>query len=354
MMKTNDENGEIMTDIWTYLKNCNKNIVLYGTGNGADKILDELERNNISVSGVFASDGFVRERFFRKMRVMSFSEAKENFPDMLVLMCFGSSRPEVLENIKKISAECELLAPDVPVYGDNIFNLSFYEKHIDEVNRVREVLADELSVKTFDNHIKYKLTGKTEYLYECETDKAQESSIISLPENAVFVDLGAYNGDTVREFVEKCPSYSQIYAVEPDKRSFRKLCENTSCLQNISCIRAVIGDSVEDTFFDSKKGRGSHESATGEKIPCVTVDSILDGKKADFIKMDVEGNELKAIFGAEKTIKTHKPKMLVSCYHRSEDLFTLVLEVLQLNPDYKVYMRHLPYIPAWDTSFYFV
>ena len=343
-----------MTDIWTYLKTCNKNIVLYGTGNGADKILDELERNNIAVSGVFASDGFVRERFFRGMRVISFSEAKEKFPDMTVLMCFGSSREEVLDNIRKISSECELLAPDVPVYGDNIFNASFYEKHIDELNAVREILADELSVKTFDNHIKYKLTGKIEFLYTCETSKAEESSIISLPENAVFVDLGAYNGDTVKEFIEKCPSYSQIFAVEPDRRSFRKLNENTVGLENISCIRAVIGDRNEDVFFDSKKGRGSHESAVGELIPCVTVDALLDGKRVDYIKMDVEGNELKAISGAERTIKAYKPKMLVSCYHRSEDLFTLPLKILEINPDYKVYMRHLPYIPAWDTAFYFV
>ncbi len=343
-----------MTDIWTYLKSCKSDIVLYGTGNGADKILDELEKNNIAVSGVFASDGFVRERFFRGMRVISFSEAKEKFPDMTVLMCFGSSRPEVLENIKRISAECELLAPDVPVYGENVFNISFYEKHIEKLNRVREMLADELSVKTFDNHIKYKLTGKIRYLYDCETDKKEESNLISLPENAVFVDLGAYNGDTVKEFTAKCPSYSQIFAVEPDKRSFKKLNENTAELENISCIRAVIGDKNEATFFDSKKGRGSHEASQGEMIPCMTVDTILDGKRADFIKMDVEGNELKAISGAEYTIKTHKPKMLVSCYHRSEDLFTLPLKIWELNPDYRVYMRHLPYIPAWDTAFYFV
>ena len=57
--------------------------------------------------------------------------------------------------------------------------------------------------------------------------------------------------------------------------------------------------------------------------------------------MDVEGNELKAIAGAEKTIKAQKPKMLVSCYHRSEDLFTLPLRISEINPDYKVYMRHL-------------
>ena len=34
------------------------------------QLIDELEKNNIAVSGVFASDGFVRERFFRNMKVL--------------------------------------------------------------------------------------------------------------------------------------------------------------------------------------------------------------------------------------------------------------------------------------------
>ena len=53
-----------MTDIWTKLKTEKKPILLYGTGNGADKILDECEKTGIKISGVFASSGFVRERYF--------------------------------------------------------------------------------------------------------------------------------------------------------------------------------------------------------------------------------------------------------------------------------------------------
>lgn len=343
-----------MTDLWTYLKNCKKNIVLYGTGNGADKILDELEKREISASAVFASDGFIRERFFRGFKVMSFSAIKDMFADFIVLMCFGSNRSEVLENVKKISAECEFYAPDVPVYGENIFDLFFYQRNIDKFNAVRELLADDFSKKTFDMHIQYKITGDIQYLYDCETSKQEESRLIELPENAVFVDLGAYNGDTVKEFIEKCPDYKKIYAVEPDKRSFRKLINNVGQYENIECIRAVIGDKNEETFFSDKKGRGSHEDFSGECVPKKTLDCLLDGEKADFIKIDVEGNELQTIEGARETIKKYKPKMLVSCYHRSEDLFTLVLKIMEINPEYKVYMRHLPYIPAWDSAFYFV
>ena len=109
-------------DLWSYLQTVKKPIVLYGMGNGADKIIDVLKANNIEISGVFATDGFVREKFFHGFKLSSYSELKEKFGEMTVLLCFGSSRPEVLANIKKISAEQELCAPDVPVYGGGRFN----------------------------------------------------------------------------------------------------------------------------------------------------------------------------------------------------------------------------------------
>ena len=58
--------------------------------------------------------------------------------------------------------------------------------------------------------------------------------------------------------------------------------------------------------------------------------------------------------GGENTIKRDKPKMLISAYHKSDDYFVIPLKIHEFNPEYKIYMRHYPYVPAWDTSFYFV
>ena len=58
--------------------------------------------------------------------------------------------------------------------------------------------------------------------------------------------------------------------------------------------------------------------------------------------------------GARDTILRHKPKLCVSAYHRGEDYFAIPEAVLSIRDDYKLYMRHFPYVPAWDTSFYFV
>ena len=82
------------------------------------------------------------------------------------------------------------------------------------------------------------------------------------------------------------------------------------------------------------------------------VDSILDGRACDYIKFDVEGSEAQALQGCRQTIATHAPALLVSCYHRSEDLYALPALVHDLCPDYKLYLRRFRYFPAWDINLY--
>ena len=274
---------------------------------------------------------------------------------MLVLMCFGSAREEVLSNVREIGKENEILAPDVPVYGDNVFSFDFFLENKEKLQLVRQHLSDEKSITTFDRLVHFKLTGDISDLFLCEFDN---DGIFEIAENAVFLDLGAYNGDTATAFYEKHKP-SKIIAVEPDKRNFRKLQENTTHIENIVYVNALISDTDETVFLDNNKGRGAHESEKGKiETQALTIDTIIKKEKLPeteqlVIKFDVEGNELKALDGACETIKKYKPLMFISCYHRSEDYFTLPLKVLELNPDYKICMRHYKGIPAWETEFIF-
>lgn len=341
-------------DLWAVLKNSEKPIVLWGTGNGADIIIDELNRLGIPVSGIFASNGFVRAREFRGFPVMSYEAAAEKFPEMTVLMCFGSDRAEVLGNADFIASRHPFFAPDVPVAGDNIFNRAFYEAHKPELDSVREHLSDERSRLVFDCVINFKLTGDIKYLRLCESED-DIYTILNLPVGVHYLDLGAFTGDTVAHFAECNPQYRHITAVEPDKRNYRKLQENTLNTADISLIRAVVSDEDGTAFTAGKKGRGTHSDTSGEPVAAVAVDTLLGGEASPiFIKADVEGSELKMLRGAAKTIAEKSPFMVIDCYHRSEDIFTLPLEVLKINPGYRIFMRHRPYIPAWETMFFFV
>ena len=145
------------TELWEYLKNTEKPIVLYGMGNGADKIISVLENKNIEFKGVFASDGFVRNKTFHGFKISSYAELKQKFGEMIVLLCFGSERPEVIENVKRISSEQELFAPEVPVISGGLFTKDYYLENKADFDFVYSRLADDISKKTFVNTIKYKI-----------------------------------------------------------------------------------------------------------------------------------------------------------------------------------------------------
>ena len=160
------------------MKETERPIALYGTGDGADKIMAKLEKDGTldKVKGVFASSGFVRDRSFKGFKVESFESCLERLgKDMIVLMCFGSPRPEVLSNVDRIASQCEFYAPDVPVYGKNIFDRAFYEEHRSEITDVTARLEDDLSVKTMVNTVTNKLTGSIEPLKACETTPDEET-----------------------------------------------------------------------------------------------------------------------------------------------------------------------------------
>lgn len=342
-------------ELWQYLKQTDKPILLYGMGNGADKIINVLEKNGIEFQGVFASDGFVRDKYFHGKKLISYSEAKANFGDMIVLLSFGSAREDVRQNVLKIASEQELYAPEVPVIGAGLFDLEYYNKNKLEFDFVYNRLADDLSKKTFLNIIKYKISGKIDYLLDCEADENEPyETFLHLSNDESFLDLGAYTGDTVLDFIKRVENYNEIIAVEPDTKNFKKLSFNTKDFKNVTLFNTGISDSVKIAPFSMCGGRNSTSDKGKTEIRFLSVDEICRGKNVTYIKMDVEGEEENTILGAKETIEKCKPKMLVSAYHKTDDFIKLPKAVLSIRDDYKIYLRHFRSLPAWDTNFYFV
>ena len=342
-------------ELWKYLKTADKPILLYGMGNGADKIINVLEFYGIEFQGVFASDGFVRDKLFHGKKIMSYGEAKEIYGEMIVLLCFGSAREDVRENVLKIASEQELYAPEVPVVAGGLFCEEYYNSNKDRFNKVYERLSDEQSRKTYENLIKYKLSGKIEYLLECEVGEDEPyNSFLKLNNTESFLDLGAYTGDTVADFVKRVDGYKKIFAAEPDFKNFNRLVANTENLKDIFCFNVGISDFCGLAPFSMNGSRNSKKEKGTKEIEFKTVDALVAQNEITYIKMDVEGEEENAIKGAKNTILRDKPKMLVSAYHKTDDLILLPETVMNIRDDYKIYIRHFKSLPAWDTNFYFV
>jgi len=339
--------------LWDYLKKTSKPIVLYGMGNAALRIIDELTKRDIKVSGVFASDGFVRGHEFSGHKVISYSEAKEKFGDMIVLLCFGSHLDNVIDNIKKIASEQELFAPDLPVVGEGLFTSEYAALHQNDLDWLYSILADEKSKEVLSNLIEYRKSGKINYLFDSQTDDKDNFALLNLTNKETYLDLGAYTGDTALEFISMVNDYEKIYAVEPEERNFRKLCENTKALKQIECINAAIGDKEDEILFTHGVGRGG-ALGKGKTRPIkqVSIDSLLNGKNVSYIKMDLEGEEERALLGGKQTISGFKPKMLVACYHRVDDFWKIPKLILELNPEYKIYLRKSKGLPCWEVNLY--
>ena len=109
---------------------------------------------------------------------------------------------------------------------------------------------------------------------------------------------------------------------------------------------------VQNVYSDYDEDGERADPARYREVKMMKVDTMLRGGAASYIKIDVEGSEENALRGAAETIANFRPKLNVALYHRNEDMFELPLLVNKLNKKYKLYMRHHPYIPDWETNLY--
>ena len=359
------------TDLWERLQTTEKKVVLYGMGNGAEKLLAVLNERKIPVAGIFSSAGFSKGKDFCGIDVISFDELKATYgsENLVALLAFGSSRPDVMEQIERVASEVELYAPDLPVFGDTLFTKDFYNEHLDEMKAARSLLSDALSKTIFDEVIAYKLSGKIEHLKKAVSDPTEDLLELVCPDEIQSaVDLGAYDGDTVRGLLSmrKTTEPLTIYALEPDPKNFAKLeaYAKEERRAKVIPISACAWDKEETLPFDGSHNRNasvlsarssvlSGRPPKSIEVKAMKLDDLVGKRRIDYIKFDVEGSEKRAIMGAERTIATGLPTLSVSLYHRSEDLFSLPLFLKEKFPSYKgFYLRRAAGFPAWDLCLY--
>ncbi len=322
-------------------------------GDGALKILNIFEIYGIPTAGFFASDEFVRGHFFEGHKVHKLSEIEDSVEEFVIVLAFAAGYPSLYEKVNEIAEKHILIAPDVPVAGDGLFTYEYFLENKEKFEKVYNLLSDEKSKQVFTDVINFKISGKISYLNNSTTPKEEVfSEIIKLSDNEVYADLGAYNGDTVLEFIENTNgNYEHIYAVEPSAKNFKKLQKNTLELENITLSNSAAYIKDGTINFSNNQGRMAKISSASENtIPTIALDSFAT-KKISLIKLDVEGAEHQAILGAGNHIK-NGCKVISAVYHRNEDLFDIPLLLHSLNPNLKFVLRHQLYIPAWETNLY--
>ncbi len=337
------------------LKNEKRPIFLYGMGNGAEKIYSYLTENGISVSGVVASEGFLRSQSFLGFDVCSIPDAEKRFGDLCLVLCFGleGEKAAILKNVSK---RHRLVSPNLPVFGVGACDKKFIFENIEKFEKVFELLADDISKEIYLGLLKYNVTGDIGYLNVGNDSDVPEAFYNHTKRH---IDVGAYDGDTAIEFTRKSDKYRDIIAFEPDRTTFKHLKENVKDLRNVVPENYAVGKKDGYVVFDSGKGRASHCGEGGATINCVSIDSYCgfnhikaNGTDVGSIKIDAEGMDEEVIFGAVNTIYCCKPHICVALYHRAEDIIELPLLLRKHNNKYKFYLRKKEYVPAWDVFTY--
>lgn len=188
-------------------------------------------------------------------------------------------------------------------------------------------------------------------------DKNQyfDGDIVKYEKAEVFLDCGCYDLETSEIFMNRCPDYKKIICFEPD-------------LENRNCIEQKIGDKKirdimihpygvwdrNDTLFFKGNGSSAMVSESGEEqIKVAALDDLIKDR-VTFIKMDIEGSELRALMGAQQIIKEFRPKLAICVYHKREDIVEIPKYILSLVPEYKLYLRHYSNYFATETVLYAV
>ena len=351
----------VQADVWEKIKSETRPLVVYGMGNGGDKLFSRLAAMGKTPAEVIASDLFVRGQSFHGYTVKRLSEIKNRYSDFVILVAFATRQTEVMESLYQLAERYTVYLPDMPVVEGEDFTRSYAMEHRDALKRVYHLLADSCSQRIFLQVLEYKLTGDLRLLRNaCSSSDEMSFFQAAAKKMECMVDGGAYDGDTIRQMVTFCPKLSQVFAVEPDPKTFRKLQKFAADFQSptdIFAVHAALWNAVgKGTILaggnrNSSLLSSSYESRA-EDVPLSTVDAIAGGAHINYIKYDVEGAELEALEGSRGTMARCHPLLNIALYHRSADLFRLPLWVHQTAPEYRLYLRRTACLPAWELSLY--
>jgi FkbM family methyltransferase len=277
-----------------------------------------------------------------------------------------------------------------------VYGPAFHEhalQNLDVYRKLRGVFSDRLSQRTFDDLIRYRLTGNPTYLHRVAVGHnyglLQHDSYMlnkqffTLSDDEVFIDAGALSGDSSDSFIRSVRgNFKRIVLFEPNSDSVAKCEERLKALDyefagknilakcdlipkglfgftgelsftsslwdsSITEARGVMpeaGHIIDTGFGDAFTERGQEFDVV--KVPVTSLDEVMGNDPVTFIKFEIEGSECDALKGAINTIQRSLPKMALSIYHRPQDLELIIQYVLDLNAGYKMALRaHNPICP---------
>ena len=330
----------------------NQLIVIYGAGTGGCRLYDLIVENTSPDKILcFVDDDITNDKKRQcKKEILTFENAlmkyDVNATYIIASFAFSLINPKLIKNgIKNIIYYPELIIDTTTINDLHLIK----EKIIDTYS----LLNDETSKLLFENLLKARLTGQINLLNETyDPVEYFGKQNITLNEEEVYVDAGAFNGDTIIKFTNAVDNkYNKIIAFEINEKNFEELTRNTKKFKNLVLINKGLFSENTTLRFDGSRGRCGIDESGDNEIEVVMLDNFFDITPT-LIKMDIEGAEMAALMGAKKIIKELKPKLAICVYHKPEDLWDIPLYIKSLVPEYRFTLRNHAYKSTLEIVLY--
>jgi len=345
-------------------------LLLFGAGGLGRRCLAGLRRQGIEPVAFADSNQSLWNSTVDGLRVLSPGEAAERFgrAAVFVVTIWGARPPDrMADRISQLqSLGCEKVIPFGPLfwkYPEGV--LPHYAADLPHkvITASREVLeafdlwADAESRQEFLAQLRWRLFFDFDDLSPPQHPIYFPPDLVRLHANEVFVDCGAFDGDTLSQFLTASGgSFQQVVAFEPDPANFARLNGSVAALPgpmrgriDIKC--AAVGAADGNCRFADREGPSSHLGEGDLIVEVVALDRYLGATRPTFIKMDIEGGEPDALAGARDHIQNDAPTLAISCYHRQDHLWAIPLLIHSINPNYAFYLR--PHdVEVWDLVCY--
>lgn len=205
--------------------------------------------------------------------------------------------------------------------------------------------ADERSLRDYVGQVRWRLTADFAALPRGEPDQYFVDGLVHMGDDEVFVDCGAFTGDTLLDTGRRVGDWRAYHAFEPDPASFAGLEEAVAGLpprlrDRVHLHRAATSDGPGTARFSATGLASAAITDQGTfEVDCVAIDDVVGEPAPTFVKMDIEGAEAAALRGAAGSIRRAMPLLAIAAYHRQADLWELPRQVHDLVPGYRLYLR---------------
>lgn len=222
----------------------------------------------------------------------------------------------------------------------------------DKISSIRDLFSDQKSLDLLSKIVDFRKRPSFDNYVEPETEGhyfAKDIGWEQAIDDIRFIDGGAYTGDTISHLVDVSSDLKKRidYAVcfEPDRKNRERLVSILTKYQNRFGKYFVFPSGLwsEESILGFSPGNGScshvSNAEAGDYIMGVSIDTALLNSEPNFIKMDIEGAEEKAIIGAKKVIEKYSPILAIAIYHKAEDLWRIPMLINSINSSYNMYLR---------------